>query len=176
MKVKSLLRFGALTVLSVGSLMPLMAFDSYKNLPISTPAKAEVSAIVTEVSTPAAPADMVYENNTPVVVTTDLGPSVLTASYKGHSGCSPTNYDFEIAIDVLDASNNIYRVKNLLDEGQVLKAKLKDGHLEMGHQKMGSYNVTGSIDYLENPARLETRVKYDDGIGFCDDVSVFVKR
>jgi hypothetical protein len=162
MKVKSMLRFGAVTVLLVMLLLPLMAFETYSSTPISNNAESERVA--------EAPADDA------VYVTANLGPEILTATYKGHSGCAATQHDFEIAVDVLDATNNIYRVRNLLDEGQVLKARLKDGKLDMGRQKMGSYVVTGAIEYKESPARLETRVKYEDGIGFCDDVSVFVKR
>jgi hypothetical protein len=161
MNLKSLLRLGVVTLLFVLTLLPLMAFDSHKN---------ELSSVKTDIS--AAFAGAV---ESPAPAPTDLGPAVLTASYKGASGCAATNHEFEIAVDVLDAANNIYRVRNLLDEGQVLKAKLKDGKLQMGRQKMDSYVVTGSIEYLENPARLETHVKYEDGIGYCEDVSVFVK-
>lgn len=157
-----MLRFGVVTLLLVTVLLPLMAFDNYKPAPISVSGESERIA--------EAPSEEA------VYLTPGLGPEVLTATYKGHSGCAATNHDFEIAVDVLDASNNIYRVRNLLDEGQVLKAKLKDGKLDMGRQKMGSYVVTGAIAYKENPARLETLIKYEDGIGFCDDVSVFVKR
>ena len=165
MNLNSLLRLGLVTGLSVLAVLPLMAFDFHKELPSTIPSQSTeivvASTAETTMKTSERPAD--------------LSPATLAATYKGHSGCLPTNQDFEIAIDVLDASTGVYRVRNLLDEGQVLRAKLKDGKLDMGKQKMGSYTVTGNIEYLENPARLETRVKYDDGVGYCDDVSVFTK-
>jgi hypothetical protein len=165
MKFNSLLRLGLITGLSVMTLMPLMAFDFHTNKPSTTLATSiETAAVVAASPVTEAPAAI------------DLGPAVLAATYKGHSGCLPTNQDFEVRVEVLDAANDMYRVVNLLDEGQTLKAKLKDGKLDMGKQRMGSYMVTGNIQYLENPARIETRVKYDDGVGYCDDVSVFVKR
>jgi hypothetical protein len=160
MKFNSLLRLGLVTGLSVMAMMPLMAFDFHA----PEPTTATTTILETATLAPETPAPA------------DLGPALLAATYKGHSGCVATNHDFEITVDVLDAANSIYRVRNLLDEGQTLKAKLKDGKLDMGRQRMGSYTVTGSIQYLENPSRLETRVKYDDGVGYCDDVSVFVKR
>ncbi len=162
MNLKSLLRLGVVTLFFVMSLLPLMAFHNHQNEPLSF-AKTNIAAAFVGLTATAAEAP------------SDLGPAVLTATYKGKSGCAATNHEFEISVDVLDAANNIYRVRNLLDEGQILKAKLKDGKLQMGRQKMDSYVVTGSIDYLENPARLETRIKYEDGIGYCEDVSVFVK-
>ena len=159
MKLNSLLHLGVVTGLSLMALLPLMAFDFHKPAPTTiTNTTADVSPAITSAIAPS-----------------DFGAKVLAASYKGHSGCAATNHDFEIVVEVLDAATNLYRVRNLLDEGQVLKAKLKDGKLDMGKQRMGSYVVTGNIQYLENPARLETLVKYDDGVGYCDDVSVFVK-
>ena len=84
--------------------------------------------------------------------------------------------EFDIVVDVLDAGNNLYRVRNLLDEGLVIKARLREGKLQLGQQKMGSYNVTGFVQYMESPARVETHVRYEDGIGYCEDVSTFLKR
>lgn len=101
---------------------------------------------------------------------------MLAATYSGHSGCAATSHDFDIVVDVLDAGNSIYRVRNLLDEGEIIKARLREGKLQLGRQKMGPYQVTGYVEYLENPARVETHVKYEDGIGYCEDVSVFTKR
>ncbi len=176
MKLNILLRSGVVTALLLMTLLPLMAFDFAKTNPNFTSEPELCIDAIETVATIESSDIAVAKTATPVAVTSDLGPALLTASYKGHSGCSPTNHDFEIVVDVLDAANNLYRVRNLLDEGQVVKAKLKDGKLDMGRQKMGSYAVTGEINYLENPARLETRIKYDDGVGFCDDVSVFVKR
>lgn len=156
MKLNSLLRFGVVTLLLSAMLLPLSAFRSTAS-PVAAGAAGE-------------------DKDDLVFVTPTLGPSLLTASYKGHSGCAATNHEFSVSVDVLDATNNIYRVKNLLDEGIVLKARLKDGKLNMGRQKMGSYVVTGNIEYLENPARIETKVRFEDGLGYCEDVSSFLKQ
>ena len=59
----------------------------------------------------------------------------------------------------------------------LFEARWREGKLQLGSsQKMGSYQISGYVEYLESPARIETHVKYQDGLGFCEDVSVFVKR
>jgi hypothetical protein len=163
MRLNALLRFGAVTCLLILAILPLAAWkkagiEGRKQLAASFASSIEVA------EKPG--------NDIPATIT----PSMLTASYKGHCGCAATNHDFDIAVDVYDAGNNIFRVHNLLDEGVVIKARLREGKLQLGRQKMGSYAVTGFVQYMENPARVETHVKYEDGIGYCEDVSVFVKK
>lgn len=164
MKLNALLRFGVLTVLLVFVALPLSAWKSVG----SVNAEGKKASMLSNVNATKASASDVPG---------DLSPAMLAATYSGHSGCAPTGHDFDIVVDVLDAGNNIYRLRNLLDEGEVIKARLRDGMLQLGTtQKIGSYHVSGYVQYLENPARIETHIKYDDGIGYCDDVSVFKKR
>jgi hypothetical protein len=158
MKLNALLRFGIVTAILVFTILPLVAWKKPK--------------VADKIETKAAISDALHDNESPAELSTEA----LVATYKGHSGCAVTNHEFDVVIDVLDASNNIFRVRNLLDEGETIKAKLKGGILQLGKQKMGSYVVTGTIQYLENPARIETKVKYDDSIGYCEDVDVFAKR
>jgi hypothetical protein len=164
MTLNALLRFGVVTLLLVLLALPLAAWKKAG----SAKSADTQSSLVSMVNAAEKPS---------TDIPADLSPTVLAATYAGHSGCAATGHDFEIVVDVLDAGTNLYRVRNLLDEGQIVKARLKDGKLQMGStQKMGSYQISGFAEYLENPARLETHVKYQDGIGYCEDVSVFVKR
>lgn len=163
MTLNALLRFGIVTSLLVLLVLPLAAWRNAVSADLGA-SKSTLASAVNDAEKPS--------NDIP----SDLSPAVLAATYAGHSGCAATGHDFEIVVDVLDAGTNLYRVRNLLDEGEVIKARLREGKLQLGSQKMGSYQVTGFVQYMENPARIETHVKYADGIGYCDDVSVFVKR
>ncbi|MFM2376314.1 MAG: hypothetical protein RLZZ165_1411 [Bacteroidota bacterium] len=163
MKLNVLLRWGAVGLWLVVAVLPLTA---WKNADPGSAETAKRSALrkdrAAEVHGSAVPEDPATAN--------------LVATYQGHSGCAATNHDFDIVVDLLDAGNNFFRVRNLLDEGQAIKAKLRDGMLVLGTQKMGPYEVSGYVKYLDNPARVETHVRYEDGIGYCDDVSIFHKR
>jgi hypothetical protein len=163
MKLDALLRFGIVTALLLIVVLPLTA---WKNASSVSNEKAE-SSWSASAANAMSPSDD---------IPSDLTPAILSATYSGHSGCAATEHNFDIVVDVLDAGNNIYRVRNLLDEGEVIKARLRDGKLQLGSQKMGSYQVTGYVQYMESPARMEAHVKYEDGIGYCEDVSVFTKR
>jgi hypothetical protein len=163
MRLNALLRFGVVTCLLVIGILPLAAWKK-AGIEGRKSMTAHVASSTETVEKPG--------NDIPASIT----PAMLTATYFGHSGCAATNHDFDIAVDVLDAANNIFRVRNLLDEGEVIKARLREGKLQLGRQKMGSYQVTGYVQYMENPARVETHVKYEDGIGYCEDVSIFVKK
>jgi hypothetical protein len=163
MNLRPLLRLGAVTFLLILVGLPLVAWKTAHSASSET-LKASVATSLLTIEKP--------NDDIPA----ELTPAVLSATYSGHSGCAATNHDFDIVVDVLDAANNIYRVRNLLDEGEVIKARLREGKLQLGRQKMGFYQVTGYVQYLENPARVETHIKYEDGIGYCEDVSVFNKR
>jgi hypothetical protein len=164
MTLNALLRFGVVTLLLVVLALPLAAWKKAGSAK-SADAQSSLVSLINAAEKPS--------NDIPA----DLSPAVLAATYSGHSGCAATGHDFEIVVDVLDAGTNLYRVRNLLDEGQIVKARLREGKLQMGTtQKMGSYQISGFAEYLDNPPRLETHVKYQDGIGYCEDVSVFVKR
>lgn len=164
MTLNALLRFGVVTSLLVALVLPLAAWKQAERADAND-AKSSLVSVVNNLEKPSTD------------IPADLPPAVLAATYSGHSGCAATGHDFEIVVDVLDAGTNLYRVRNLLDEGEVVKARWRDGKLNLGSsQKMGSYQISGFVEYLESPARIETHVKYQDGLGFCEDVSVFVKR
>lgn len=163
MKLNALLRFGVVTFLLAMLVLPLTAWKNH-------------SSKTTEISASNISGAVATTENPSTDIPSDLTPAVLAATYKGKSTCAATGDEFDIVVDVLDAANNLYRVRNLLDEGMVIKARLREGKLQLGQQKMGSYNVTGFVQYMESPARVETHVRYEDGIGYCEDVSTFLKR
>jgi hypothetical protein len=164
MTLNALLRFGIVTSLLVVLVLPLAAWKKAESANL-TNAKSSLVSLVDATEKPSTD------------IPADLPPAVLAATYSGKSGCAATEHNFEIVVDVLDAGTNLYRVRNLLDEGEIVKARWREGKLQLGSsQKMGSYQISGYVEYLESPARIETHVKYQDGLGFCEDVSVFVKR
>lgn len=163
MKLNALLRFGVVTLFLAMMVLPLTAWKNSRSN------AGEISATTMS--------ETVNRTENPSTdIPSDLTPAVLAATYKGKSTCAATGDEFDIVVDVLDASSNLYRVRNLLGEGMVIKARLREGKLQLGQQKMGSYQVTGFVQYMESPARVETHVRYEDGIGYCEDVSTFLKR
>lgn len=159
MKLNALLRYGIASLLLVLVVLPLAAWRKSDAEEVRKPAAAAIELLEEAADVPG-----------------DLTPDMLVATYVGSSGCTATGHKFEVGIEALDPENAMFSVRNLLDEGQSIKAKLREGQLSLGKQKMGSFTVTGSIKYLQSPARIVTMIKFDDGVGYCEEESVFMKR
>lgn len=165
MKLNALLRYGAASLVLILLVLPLVAWMKSEPLEGHKLAGSISGGIHSEIGKSAVEAPM-----------TDLTPDVLAATYVGASGCTATGHKFDVQIEVYDRETSMFRVKNLLDENVDVKAKLSAGRLSLGKQKMGSFTVTGDILYHENPARIETKIKFDDGVGYCEESSTFIKR
>mgnify|MGYP003685847473 CR=1 FL=1 len=165
MKLKALLSYGAASLVLLILVLPLAAWMNSED---------EVGHKIGATLADGIHGDLV--SDAVLEAEFDLSPDMLAATYVGSSGCTATGHKFNVQIEVLDSEKSLFRVKNLLDENDAIKAKLKDGHLSLGKQKMGSFVVTGNIAYKESPARIETMIRYDDGVGYCEELSTFIKR
>ena len=165
MKFNALLQFGAASLVLLLLALPLAAWMNSDPV-----AGQKIGASMAN----GIHGDFVHE--TAAAPMTDLSPDVLAATYVGASSCTATGHKFDIQIQVLDRDKSMFRIMNLLDEAEPIKAKLQEGQLNLGKQKMGSFTVTGSIVYQENPARIETKIRYEDGMGYCEEVGTFMKR